>query len=92
MSDELGMRFAVSERLRIGCVDYVSNSWFPVIAAEQLGFFDAHGVETQVHLLRTLTAFPALRDGHVDLLAAPAHSVLRAFPQWKGAKLVMAIA
>jgi ABC-type nitrate/sulfonate/bicarbonate transport system substrate-binding protein len=33
-----------------------------------------------------------LRDGEVEFLAAPAHSVLRAFPEWKGAKLVVALA
>jgi NitT/TauT family transport system substrate-binding protein len=80
-----------SERVRIGCVDYVSNTFFPVIAAEGLGFYGAEGVEAQVGLLRTPIAFPALRDGHVDILAAPAHSALRAFPQWKGAKLVVAV-
>jgi NitT/TauT family transport system substrate-binding protein len=80
-----------TKRIRIGCVDYVSNTFFPVIAAEELGFYGAEGVEVQISLLRTLTAFPTLRAGHVDVLAAPAHSVLRAFPQWKGAKLVVAV-
>ena len=78
--------------MRIGCVDFVSNTFFPAIAAEELGFFSAEGIEAHVHLLRTVAAFPALRDGQVDVLAAPAHSVLRAFPQWKGAKLVIALA
>lgn len=78
--------------MRIGCVDFVSNTFFPATAAEELGFFKAEGVDAHVHLLRTLTAFTALRDGEVDALAAPAHSVLRAFPQWKGAKLVVALA
>jgi NitT/TauT family transport system substrate-binding protein len=77
--------------MRIGCADFVSNTFFPVIAAEELGFYAAEGLDARVDLVRTLTAFPALRDGHVDVLAAPAHSVLRAFPQWKGAKLVMAV-
>jgi NitT/TauT family transport system substrate-binding protein len=78
--------------MRIGCVDFVSNTFFPATAAEELGFFKAEGVDARVHLLRTLVAFTALRDGEVDALAAPAHSVLRAFPQWKGAKLVVALA
>ena len=80
------------QHMRIGCVDFVSNTFFPAIAAEELGFFSAEGTEAHVHLLRTVAAFPALRDGQVDVLAAPAHSVLRAFPQWKGAKLVVALA
>jgi NitT/TauT family transport system substrate-binding protein len=78
--------------MRIGCVDFVSNTFFPAIAAEELGFFRAEGLAAHVHLLRTLVAFPALRDGEVDVLAAPAHSVLRAFPRWKGAKLIVALA
>ena len=78
--------------MRIGCVDFVSNTFFPAIAAEELGFFRAEGVDAHVRLVRTLVAFPALRDGQVDILAAPAHSVLRAFPQWQGAKLIVALA
>ncbi len=78
--------------MRIGCVDFVSNTFFPATAAEELGCFAAEGVEAHVELLRTLVAFPALRDGEVEFLAAPAHSVLRAFPEWKGAKLVVALA
>lgn len=78
--------------MRIGCVDFVSNTFFPATAAEELGCFAAEGVEAHVDLLRTLVAFPALRDGKVEFLAAPAHSVLRAFPDWKGAKLIVALA
>jgi len=78
--------------MRIGCVDFVSNTFFPAIAAEEFGFFRAEGIDAHVHLLRTLVAFPALRDGEVDMLAAPAHSVLRAFPRWQGAKLIVALA
>ena len=77
--------------MRIGCVDFVSNTFFPATAAEELGFFAAEGVNAHVELLRTLVAFPDLRDGKVELLAAPAHSVLRAFPNWQGAKLVVAL-
>jgi ABC-type nitrate/sulfonate/bicarbonate transport system substrate-binding protein len=77
--------------MRIGCVDFVSNTFFPATAAEELGCFAAEGVEAHVELLRTLVAFPALRDGEVEFLAAPAHSVLRAFPEWKAAKLVVAL-
>jgi ABC-type nitrate/sulfonate/bicarbonate transport system substrate-binding protein len=78
--------------MRIGCVDFVSNTFFPATAAEELGFFAAEGVNAHVELLRTLVAFPDLRDGKVEFLAAPAHSVLRAFPNWEGAKLVVALA
>jgi hypothetical protein len=44
--------------MRIGCVDFVSNTFFPATAAEELGCFSAEGVEAHVELLRTLVAFP----------------------------------
>jgi hypothetical protein len=47
-----------SHDVRIGCVDFVSNTFFPATAAEELGCFSAEGVEAHVELLRTLVAFP----------------------------------
>ncbi len=78
--------------MRIGCADLVSNTFFPVIAAEELDFYRAEGLEASVELVRSFIAFPALRDGSLDFVAGPAHGVLRSFPQWKDAKLVVAIA
>ena len=44
----------------------------------------------------TCSRFPgtmaALRDGELDFVAGPAHAVLTAFPNWEGAKLVVALA
>ena len=37
-------------------------------------------------------AFEALRDDKVDFVAGPAHAALPAFPEWRGAKLVAALA
>ncbi len=37
-------------------------------------------------------AYEALRDGMVDFVAAPAHAALPAFPEWRGAKLLAALA
>ena len=34
----------------------------------------------------------ALRDGNLDFVAGSAHSTLLAFPNWQGAKLLMALA
>ncbi len=31
-------------KMRIACLDLVSNSFFPVLAAEELGFYRAEGV------------------------------------------------
>jgi len=80
--------------MRIAVNDLVSNTCFPVLAAEELGFYKAEGLDTHVELLRAAgTSFTALRDGTVDAMAAGAvHGVLKFFPRWEGAKLVMAIA
>jgi ABC-type nitrate/sulfonate/bicarbonate transport system substrate-binding protein len=37
-------------------------------------------------------AFEALRDERIDFVAGPAHALFRAFPEWRGAKLVAALA
>jgi ABC-type nitrate/sulfonate/bicarbonate transport system substrate-binding protein len=79
-------------KMRIGCVDLVSNTCFPVLAAEELGFYRAEGLEAHVELARNLIAFPALRDGSLDAVSGPAHGVLMSFPRWEGAKLVVAFA
>ena len=80
-------------KMRIGCVDLVSNTCFPVLAAEELGFYKAEGLDTHVELVRVLGTFAPLRDGTADAVAAGAvHGLLRSFPRWEGVKLVVAIA
>jgi NitT/TauT family transport system substrate-binding protein len=79
--------------MRIVVPDLVTNSYFPALAAEELGYYTAEGLEAHVDLLTPAPrAMAALRDGMVDAVAAGAHSTLTAFPQWHGAKLVVAIA
>ena len=73
--------------------DLVSNSYFPAIAAVELGFFKAEGLAAAHELIfPNYKAYEALRDGRVDFVAAPAHVALRAFPQWQGCKLLAALA
>jgi len=79
--------------MRIAVPDLVTNSYFPALAAEELGFYRAEGLEAHVELVGPATvAIAALRDGAVDLVAGGAHTTLNAFPGWKGAKLVVALA
>ncbi len=78
--------------MRIACPDLVSNSFFPVLAAEELGFYRAEGLDAHVELVRGTAAPSALRDGTVDATAEAAHGFLWSFPRWEGAKLVVAIA
>jgi ABC-type nitrate/sulfonate/bicarbonate transport system substrate-binding protein len=78
-------------KMRIGCVDLVSNGLFPVLAAEELGFYKAEGLDTHVEQVRDSTGPAALRDGSIDAMAGVTHLMLKQFPRWEGAKLVIAI-
>ena len=40
-------------KMRIGCVDLVSNSFFPVLAAEELGSYKAEGLDIHVSWTRS---------------------------------------
>ena len=77
--------------MKIATPDLVTNSYFPALAAEELGLFRDEGIDAHVELLPSLDAVNALRDGHVDFVAGGAHTTLLAFPGWKGAKLVVAL-
>src|SRR5574341_1136614 len=79
--------------LRIAVPDLVTNSYFPALAAEELGYYRAEGLDARVELVGPATkAVAALRDGAVDLVAGGAHTALMVFPQWEGAKLAVALA
>src|SRR5918999_3872116 len=78
--------------LRIAVPDLVSNSYFPAIAAVELGFFKSEGYDASIDLLFPVPkTFEALRDGELDFVVGSAHATLLAFPEWKGAKLLASI-
>ena len=77
--------------MRIATPDLVTNSYFPALAAEELGVYREEGLAAHVELLPSLEAVNALRDGAVDFVAGGAHTMLLAFPGWKGAKLVVTL-
>ena len=78
--------------LRIAVPDLVSNSYFPAIAAVELGFFKSEGYEAGIDLLFPIPqTFAALRDGDLDFVVGSAHATLLAFPEWQGAKLLAAV-
>lgn len=79
--------------IRIGVPDMVSNSYFPAIAAVDLGAFAAEGLDADVELVFPVPqTMEMLRDGHLDYVAGSAHATLTAFPNWRGGKLLMALA
>ena len=78
---------------RIAVPDLVSNSYFPAIAAIELGFFAREGLDVAHELIfPNYKAYEALRDGKIDFVAGPAHVAFRACPEGEGAKLLAALA
>jgi ABC-type nitrate/sulfonate/bicarbonate transport system substrate-binding protein len=79
--------------LRLAVPDLISNSYFPAVAAVELGFLADAGFEADIELIFPVSAaMDALRAGDVDLVAGAAHATLTAFPRWSGAKLLAALA
>ena len=79
------------QAMKLAVPDMISNSYFPAIAAAELGFFRAEGMDVTVELIFPVDqAYAALRDGAVDFVGGSAHAALAAFPQWHGAKLICA--
>ena len=77
--------------MKLAVPDMISNSYFPAIAATELGCFAQEGLDVALELIFPVDkAYAALREGAVDLVAGSAHSALAAFPQWEGVKLVCA--
>jgi NitT/TauT family transport system substrate-binding protein len=79
-------------QMRIAAVDLVSNTCFPALAAEALGFYKAEGLDAHIELVPMLGATKALRNGTADaMIAGSVHDVLTEFPGWEGVKLVVAL-
>jgi ABC-type nitrate/sulfonate/bicarbonate transport system substrate-binding protein len=79
-------------QLRIAAVDLVSNTCFPALAADELGFYKAEGLDARIELVPMLGATKALKDGTADaMIAGSVHDILTEFPRWEGAKLVVAL-
>ena len=78
--------------MRIAVPDLVSNSYFPAVAAVELGFFKAQGIDMELEMVFPIPrAMEGLREGSIDFVAGPAHATLSAFPGWQGAKLLTAL-
>ena len=92
MSSICGNRKRPDERARpmkLAVPDLISNSYFPAAAAVELGMFAREGLDVELQLIYPLqTCWEKLRDGEIDFVGASSHSVVSAFPQWRGAKLL----
>jgi NitT/TauT family transport system substrate-binding protein len=77
--------------MKLAIPDMISNSYFPAIAAIELGCFADEGLDVTLELIFPVDkSYAAMRDGTVDFVGGSAHSALSAFPQWQGVKLIAA--
>ena len=78
--------------IRIAIPDMVSPSYFPAIAAVELGFMEEQGLDASIELLGPVTAtYEALRDGQIAYAGGAAHAPLYAFKDWQGCRLLCAL-
>lgn len=75
---------------RIWVPDLDSPSYFVATAAVELGYFKREGVDIEF-VYNTREGPVLLRDGKLDFIGGPAFAGLRAFPEWKGVKLLCAL-
>jgi len=79
--------------LRVAVPDLISPSYFPAIAAVELGYFKQEGLDATIELLFPVTkTYEELREGRLDFVAGAAHAPLYAFRNWDGCKLLAALA
>lgn len=77
--------------MRLAVPDLISNSYFPVVAAVELGCFKREGLDVELELIFPVDrAYQALADGEIDFVGGSAHSAVSAFPDWRGVKLLCA--
>jgi ABC-type nitrate/sulfonate/bicarbonate transport system substrate-binding protein len=78
--------------IRVAIPDMVSPSYFPAIAAVELGFFEKEGLDASIELIFPVTkTYEELREGRLDFAGGAAHAALYAFPGWRGCKLLCAL-
>ena len=78
--------------MRIAAVDLVSNTCFPALAADELGFFREEGLDARIELVPAMGSTRALRNGAADaMIAGSVHDVLTEFKNWEGAKIAVAL-
>jgi NitT/TauT family transport system substrate-binding protein len=77
--------------MKIAVPDLISNSYFPVVAAVELGCFKEQGIDAEIELVFPVDkAYAHLKAGKVDFVGGSAHSAVAAFPNWDGVKLLCA--
>ena len=78
--------------MKLAVPDLISPSYFPALAAAELGFFAREGLDVSAELIFPVDrAYEALRDGAIDFVGGAAHGALAAFIEWRGVKLLGAL-
>jgi len=75
--------------MRVAIPDLISPSYFPLIAAVELGFLPGAKLELLYPVTKT---YEDLRDGKLDFVGGASHAVLYAFKDWQGGRLLCALA
>ena len=79
--------------MRLAIPDLISNSYFPALAAAELGVFEREGIAVSAELIFPVDrAYAAMRDGEIDFVGGAAHGALAAFSDWRGVRLLGALA
>src|ERR1700681_1529118 len=74
--------------MKLAVPDMISNSYFPAIAAIELGLFKQEGLDVALEMIYPVDkCYAALRDGTVDFVRGSSHSALSACRQWQSGKL-----
>jgi NitT/TauT family transport system substrate-binding protein len=75
--------------MKLAIPDMISNSYFPAIAAIELGCFKDEGLDVALEMIYPVDkCYAAMRDGTVEFVGGSAHSALAAFPEFQGVKLI----
>jgi ABC-type nitrate/sulfonate/bicarbonate transport system substrate-binding protein len=75
--------------IRVAIPDLISPSYFPAIAAVEMGFLPGATLELLYPVTKT---YEQLRDGQLDFVGGAAHAALYAFKDWQGGRLLCALA
>jgi len=75
--------------IRVAIPDLISPSYFPAIAAGEMGFLPGATLELLYPVTKT---YEELREGRLDFVGGAAHAALYAFKDWQGGRLLCALA
>ena len=75
--------------LKVAIPDLISPSYFPAIAAVEMGFLPGATLELLYPVTKT---YEELREGRLDFVGGASHAPLYAFRDWQGCRLLCALA